>query len=341
MPAVAVTLGPCSDGDPTISSQEGADVLLNCSSIDFPLTIISGFSGNLVLPYLVSMFSLTVGNDSDITALSLPNLTTITSTDSYGIDIKSPSLKTLNLPSLKATPSGIFLDTPALSSWVGTTNLSQVPYIAILSHSIPALHFSSLQNISEIYINQSILSSSLALSGTTQNLNLTAIGYSDSSLTINLPTLGSVFLSGFQSLSLATFSIAYLFIAQNVELTSLSLPTLQSVGPKPSYTPNFIGGRQVPIPILSGSFLDSTDALLIYQNGNLQNLSFPELIQVNGSIQVIENGGFAKNPWVLQNHEAGFPALKLVDGSFVLSGNIKRYFSHSSFSFLLFSKAYS
>jgi hypothetical protein len=298
------------------------ELLADCALINASVIITQNFTGTLSLPNLVSAAGVSTEPHSAIAELSLPQLSDIFE---EGFIINADNLTTLDLPVLNR--SGVVqVYAPALTNWTGTNMLQNVWVIQIDAHNLTSLEFQNLTSLVQIRVNfTSAEAARLIIDGPNPFApDVWIFGNDKTQLEVWFKTLRSlVARSCFQIYVLAQ-TVGYMEISENPQLNLLNVSEVNSLGP-PIFA--YGDGYATWPPPLAGQtalYMDHLyrDSLLIVNNQLSENISFPSLTTIQGSLQVVNGGVGLPEGGIVGENEFQFLVLRNVTDSILIQGYV-------------------
>ncbi|KAF2086140.1 GPI-anchored cell wall organization protein Ecm33 [Saccharata proteae CBS 121410] len=284
--ATAAAQSSCSIASTTTISQAAeASAFSACSTFSGSIAIATGASGDFAINGVKEITgSLYANNVSQLTSLSGDSLTYISNFELHDMTI----MATLNFPQLSSVDTIDWSGLQALSGLSFSTGVTQANTVNIQNTFLSTLDGIDLKTVDTFYLanNQYLEDVTVQFTHIGQALTLSANG---ESLQASFPNL----------------EWAYNMTFRNV--STISTPSLATLNGSLGFYGDKFKTYSAP------NLTDVGGSLSFIGNGNLDNLTLPQLEKVSGGFQI------ADNPYLKQN--LSFPALTTVGGALDFSGN--------------------
>jgi hypothetical protein len=240
-----------------------------------------------------------VSNATGLTSLSSATINAITGI--FQLD-ELTVLSTLSFTQLSAVGSISWSALPVLQQLTFPSFIKQAQDVLITNTFLSSLEGINLETVRNLNINNNnrLTEFSTQVANITGLLNIEANGRS---LDVEFPNLETAANMTFRNVS------------------SVSIPSLATVNGSLGFYGNYLESIYAPnLTTLGSTTEQNTGSLAFVANGDLTNISFPQLSFVSGAFQIANNTDL---------NNITFPALKTVRGAIDFAGNFSTYVSHA------------
>jgi len=205
--------------------------------------------------------------------------------------------------------------------------LQNVWVIQIDAHNLTSLEFRNLSSLVQIRVNfTSAEAAQLIIDGSNPYPpDVWIFGNDKTYLEVWLKTLRSLVARSCFQIYVDAQTVGYMEISENSQLNFLNVSEVNSLGP-PVLAYGIDGYATWPPPLAGQTALYMVnlypDSLLIVNNQLSENIYFPSLTTIQGSLQVVNGGLGLPEGGIVGENEFQFPVLRNVTDSILIEGYV-------------------